>query len=119
MQEKPEDYYYDGRGSLYSNGPNTFTAKDEIFPKYSTSTYTASTAAKLDEDCDAFEVPDIMGVPGRSGSANGPDRLRSSEHNGKIGRRSENIKKGGRTKSTLQKDGVNGMHKDTGCCHDQ
>ena len=59
---------------MYSNGPNTFHQRgDNLFPKYSTSTYTASTAAKLDEENDMYEVPDIMGVPGsRSNSAIDP-----------------------------------------------
>ena len=43
MREKPDDYYYDERQSIYSNGPNTFNPRDDLLPKYSTSTYAPST----------------------------------------------------------------------------
>lgn len=118
-QETLENYYPEGRGSMFSNGPNTFTAKDDLFPKYAT--LTASTAAKLDEEGDMYEVPDIMGLP-RSDHANGVDRMRLSEHSGQGGRRSArngNIRRRGRTKTSLQQNGAEGLHKDNGCCNDQ
>lgn len=120
-QGVPEHYYNDGRASsIYSNGPNTFTAKDEIFTKFSTRT--VSTAAKLDEEVDNYDVPDIMGIPmGRSESANGADRMRDSQYSGRAGGRSGRSRhiRRPRTKTTFQKDGASGLHKDNGCCHDQ
>ena len=54
-----------------------------------------------------YEVPDMMGMPKRSNSEQEP--LRDSMHNGgRKSRRSENIKRGGRTKQTLQRNGVEG-----------
>ena len=110
-QETLENYYPEGRGSI-----NTFTNKEDLFPKYTTRT--VSTAAKLDEDGDVYDIPDLMGVP-RTGSANDAERMRVSQNSGRSGRRAKgDIRKRARTKTSLQ-DGPEGLHKDQGCCNDQ